>query len=358
MPLDRSTIDNAFRTVLARSATDAEAAQHANDAGQAQLQAQLYGGAEYQSAVVPVAALYRMVLGRTPDPAGLNFWVNVVRDGRATMDEAAGQMLGSGEASARFSYHSDSDEQFVQALYHNALGRNVDDGGVKFWLNVLSTHAASRAAVAHAFAASPEYRGDLGTQHFVASDTGAVAGAVVDGYIAGATVFADANGNGAWDPGEAKAVTDALGHFTLENAKGTLIATGGTDSSTGLPSTVTHKAPAGSSVVNPLTTLQQAFIESGQDAHQAQQSVAALLGVELSAANLGAADPFAAALDTGASTATRAAALALQGAAAKLDMLVAVVAQVVKARAGDAVTGEAAGQAVLRALAAHSGALD
>jgi hypothetical protein len=43
----------------------------------------------------------------------------------------------------------------------------------------------------------------------------ALSGAVADGYLAGATVFLDKNGNYMWDEGEPKTVTDANGAYTL-----------------------------------------------------------------------------------------------------------------------------------------------
>ena len=83
-------------------------------------------------------------------------------------------------------------------------------------------------------------------------------GTVADGYIKGATVFADANGNGVLDAGEATATTDAYGHFTFTTpAKGTIIAKGGTDTSTNLAFAGTLTAVAGSLSVTPLSTLVQ-----------------------------------------------------------------------------------------------------
>ena len=80
-------------------------------------------------------------------------------------------------------------------------------------------------------------------------------GTLIDGYISGATVFADANGNGQLDSGEVSTTTDANGNFTLTVGTGPLVAFGGTDISTGLPFKGQLAAPAGSSVVDPLTTL-------------------------------------------------------------------------------------------------------
>ncbi|SDK25260.1 MULTISPECIES: VCBS domain-containing protein [Bradyrhizobium] len=80
-------------------------------------------------------------------------------------------------------------------------------------------------------------------------------GFALDGYVAGATVFADTNNNGILDPGEAHTTTNADGSFTLNGGSGPLVMFGGTDISTNLTFNGVLKAPAGSTVVTPLTTL-------------------------------------------------------------------------------------------------------
>jgi 2',3'-cyclic-nucleotide 2'-phosphodiesterase (5'-nucleotidase family) len=83
-----------------------------------------------------------------------------------------------------------------------------------------------------------------------------IKGKLVDGYIAGATVFVDLNKNGQLDAGEASTVSDAQGNFTLpQGLNGPIVAMGGRDISTGLDFTGVLKAPAGSTTVTPLTTL-------------------------------------------------------------------------------------------------------
>lgn len=88
-------------------------------------------------------------------------------------------------------------------------------------------------------------------------------GKVTDGYVVGATVFADANGNGVLDPGEASGVTDMQGAFALAGAVGPIVSIGGTDSSTGLPITYALTAPEGATIITPLTTIAQALASSG-----------------------------------------------------------------------------------------------
>jgi hypothetical protein len=94
-------------------------------------------------------------------------------------------------------------------------------------------------------------------------DTGSgVGGRVIDGYIAGATVFRDLNANRILDAGEPSVTSDATGNFTgLTGTGGVIVSVGGTDISTGQPFTGIMTAPAGATVVTPLTTLVQAMVE-------------------------------------------------------------------------------------------------
>jgi VCBS repeat-containing protein len=87
-------------------------------------------------------------------------------------------------------------------------------------------------------------------------------GQILDGYIAGATVFADADNDGVLDADEAHTTTNADGSFSLVGGTGTLVSIGGTDLSTGLAITGVLKAPAGSTVITPLTTLITALVDS------------------------------------------------------------------------------------------------
>jgi hypothetical protein len=95
-------------------------------------------------------------------------------------------------------------------------------------------------------------------------------GRAIDGYVANATLWLDANLNGVLDAGEPSTVTDRSGNFQLafelgdfdRNRDGALgpdegriIAQGGFDVSTGEPRTSPLSAPPGSTVISPLTTL-------------------------------------------------------------------------------------------------------
>ena len=110
----------------------------------------------------------------------------------------------------------------------------------------------------------------------------------IDGYIGGATVFADANNNGILDAGEAFTTTRADGSFTLAGGSGPLVSIGGVDISTGLQVTGVLRAPEGSTVITPLTTLIAALVDSTANdaqpltAEQAMSAVAAAFNLDLS----------------------------------------------------------------------------
>ncbi|MDR3485667.1 MAG: Ig-like domain-containing protein, partial [Bradyrhizobium sp.] len=101
------------------------------------------------------------------------------------------------------------------------------------------------------------------------------AGIGFDGYIVGATVRY-ANGSG----GGVTATTDTSGHFSLSGGDGALVMTGGVDSATGLSFTGTYTAPAGSTILSPLTTLVETLVETtAGTVSAANAAVVAALGL-------------------------------------------------------------------------------
>jgi hypothetical protein len=81
-------------------------------------------------------------------------------------------------------------------------------------------------------------------------------GFAVDGYLSGATVVCDTNANGVADTGERSVVTDSSGLYVFDPACGSaLIASGGTSADTGLPFQGKLLAPAGATMITPLTSL-------------------------------------------------------------------------------------------------------
>lgn len=110
-----------------------------------------------------------------------------------------------------------------------------------------------------------------------------VSGIIVDGYVAGANIYIDDNGNGLADIDEnTGALSDAQGKFAFETTlSGSIIAVGGTNIDTGLPNQLALIAPEGSAVVTPLTTLIQIYaIQSGQTISEAETAVQTALGID------------------------------------------------------------------------------
>ena len=92
---------------------------------------------------------------------------------------------------------------------------------------------------------------------------------VSDGYISGGKVYLDANNDGIATADELLegVTTDEFGQVLLtgDAATGNIIVTGGVNTDTGTVNTLVLKAPAGFSVVNPLSTLVAAVIENATE---------------------------------------------------------------------------------------------
>ena len=148
----------------------------------------------------------------------------------------------------------------------------------------------------------------------------AQSGIAQDGYLSGATVFVDMNGDGILNTGETSVTTDAYGNFTLPaGAFGKIVATGGTDISTNLAFSGAINAPAGSSMVTPLTTVMQAMVDSGSTVAQAQTNALTALGLPLTT-NLQTLDAIATALGSN-TTAEQAAAAQVHAVMAKVAIV-------------------------------------
>ena len=126
-------------------------------------------------------------------------------------------------------------------------------------------------------------------------------GTVIDDYIQGATVCVDSNNDGKLDTTIdkpcAESTTNATGQFIFKTdvSNSPLVMSGGKDVASGKAFTGTYTAPAGSSVVNPLTTLIQTIIKDSNgtiNATSAQNTIKTSLGLP-SGINLTSYDPIA-----------------------------------------------------------------
>ncbi|MEG3843957.1 calcium-binding protein, partial [Microcoleus sp. herbarium14] len=130
-------------------------------------------------------------------------------------------------------------------------------------------------------------------------------GKAINGYMAGATVFFDANFNGVKDDSEPFSITNADGSFDLdvsldkfdknnngdlEPEEGRIVLIDGINTSTYLPQQTPLFATPDAIVVTPLTTLLTELVEQGTDQNQAQIQVKSALGLS-SAIDLTSYDP-------------------------------------------------------------------
>ena len=228
---------------------------------------------EYQNSVATLSKLYFLIFDRIPDNPGLSYWVEKLQSG-LTVQEIADAFAKSPEFTSVYS-GATTPSAFVEKLYQNAFGRAADEPGSKYWADRIENGLSQASVITH-FVESDEfellkgddvqataiYHGILDRSPTVEELTAAknqdktalisslynhddyagaalpntpkvATGKLIDGYIAGATVFADANGNGQLDEGESFTTTDSNGDYTLTGT-GNLVAFGGTDISTGL----------------------------------------------------------------------------------------------------------------------------
>ena len=160
-------------------------------------------------------------------------------------------------------------------------------------------------------------------------------GKAIDGYLAGSTVFVDLNGNGKLDTNEPQTKTDDRGNYQLDGQVATVVVLGGTDTASGKPFEGVLKAPAGSSVVTPLTTLVSSLQASGQSLGAAKALVAKAIGLDQVTGSefLLSLDPIDA-LTTNKDPAIAATALKLAAGAANINNLIAITGNLIQAAAG------------------------
>ena len=167
-------------------------------------------------------------------------------------------------------------------LTFNPATRNIEIGTDRpetfnYWMNITGTDSFGASA-----------------SEMIRFKSFAFGGFVIDGYIAGATVFLDANKNGILDANEPSATTTSNGKFELALAsnifdknqngeidpeEGNIVAFGGTDTATGLPLETPITAPPDASVVTLLTSLVADLIDKGIDSDRAQFLVKSSLSI-------------------------------------------------------------------------------
>lgn len=115
---------------------------------------QFMASPEFNGRVAPVARLYFATFLRIPDYGGLRNWLNAWQGGW-TLEEIADYFTTSEEF--QITYGSLSDVEFVTLVYRNVLGRDPDPAGLADWVSRLEA-GESRGSILVGFSESQEYR--------------------------------------------------------------------------------------------------------------------------------------------------------------------------------------------------------
>lgn len=97
--------------------------------------------------------LYQAAFNRSPDKTGVGYWINVMDQG-ASLHDVAQSFIDSAEFKTLYGA-SPTDAQFVDSLYWNVLHRAGESAGVDYWLDVLK-QGIQRADVLASFSESKE----------------------------------------------------------------------------------------------------------------------------------------------------------------------------------------------------------
>jgi uncharacterized protein YkwD len=97
---------------------------------------------------------YQAYLGRGPDGAGLQYWLNRMQQGM-TDEQVEASFIGSQEYIA----HHGGTSAWISGMYQDLLGRSAAQSEIDTWLNQMA-HGESATQVALGFATSPEREGE------------------------------------------------------------------------------------------------------------------------------------------------------------------------------------------------------
>lgn len=100
--------------------------------------------------------LYREVLGRSPDAAGKQYWMDQIARGYP-LEKAAVELYGSVEYLLA---HGGTNASFVRAIYADLLDRSADSSGLAYWKGHLDSGRLTRSGVAYGFYQGIESRRD------------------------------------------------------------------------------------------------------------------------------------------------------------------------------------------------------
>lgn len=98
--------------------------------------------------------IYQAAFDRTPDAAGLGYWISRM-DAGASLEQVAQSFLGSAEFVSLYGARP-STGLFVSKLYLNVLHRSAETAGFNYWSNLVGTGRVTQAQALSEFSESTE----------------------------------------------------------------------------------------------------------------------------------------------------------------------------------------------------------
>jgi hypothetical protein len=108
---------------------------------------------------VQACRIYQAAFARTPDAAGLGYWIDAMDKG-ATLQAVADAFVNSNEFHALYGEHL-GNRTIVEKFYENVLHRAGEEGGIAWWTDTLDRHANTLADVLAGFSEGAENQAAL-----------------------------------------------------------------------------------------------------------------------------------------------------------------------------------------------------
>lgn len=192
-----------------------------------------------------VVAIYQHELHRDPTPRELRHSTVLLTSGVRPITSAAALLVSPG-------YHATHQTQaaFVDGLYHDVLGRDIDPAGEQLWVDRLQHHQMTRLQVAKAFLRSPG-------SFLSAPQAGGITNVAAtngwsSGIIGSSTAFVAGVFNRGTPPTIVTINVTAGGQYTLNQSQGAGSFIGNNSGNTwkGFTLTILSSSTAGASFVN------------------------------------------------------------------------------------------------------------
>ena len=155
-------VDHLWYQLFGRYPTSAERATFSADVSSDGIWSALVERLDQNSTAASIDRLYLAFFDRYPDAEGLAYWVRTRGSGHRA-EEIAEWFAESDEFEAR--YAGLDFEAFLDRLYTNVLGRQPDQSGKTYWLDLLNRGEVTRGTIVVYFTESAELRGLTGARN-------------------------------------------------------------------------------------------------------------------------------------------------------------------------------------------------